>query len=161
MRSVPSEDFGSLQLVIVGAEKLPGRLADAVEQYFGLRPLEGYGTTECAPVVAVNIDGFSRGGLSSDRRQARENRARPARHGGARWPTRKIRGAEKIATGEPGMLLVRGPNVMRGYLGLPEKTADVLSSTPSSLETKSPGRRFHPAATSQPLVLHRRRGDAG
>jgi acyl-[acyl-carrier-protein]-phospholipid O-acyltransferase/long-chain-fatty-acid--[acyl-carrier-protein] ligase len=35
-------------------------------------------------------------------------------------------GEIKIPVGEPGMLLVRGPNVMRGYLGLPEKTADVL-----------------------------------
>ena len=31
-----------------------------------------------------------------------------------------------MPAGEPGMLLVRGPNVMRGYLGLPDKTADVL-----------------------------------
>ncbi len=48
------EDFGSLQYVVVGAEKLPDALALAFEDRFGLRPLEGYGTTECSPVVAVN-----------------------------------------------------------------------------------------------------------
>ncbi len=48
MRGVASADFGSLQLIIVGAEKLSERLADAVEQYFGLRPLEGYGTSRNA-----------------------------------------------------------------------------------------------------------------
>jgi acyl-[acyl-carrier-protein]-phospholipid O-acyltransferase/long-chain-fatty-acid--[acyl-carrier-protein] ligase len=40
MRGVPSEDFGSLQLVIVGAEKLSERLADAFEQQFGKRRAE-------------------------------------------------------------------------------------------------------------------------
>jgi acyl-[acyl-carrier-protein]-phospholipid O-acyltransferase / long-chain-fatty-acid--[acyl-carrier-protein] ligase len=31
-----------------------------------------------------------------------------------------------VPLGEPGLMLVRGPNVMQGYLGLPEKTAEVL-----------------------------------
>ena len=64
LRGVASADFGSLQLIIVGAEKLSERLADAVEQYFGLRPLEGYGTTECAPAVAVNIMDFRAAGFT-------------------------------------------------------------------------------------------------
>ncbi len=54
MRRCSPEHFGSLQYVLVGAEKLPERTALAFEDIFGIRPLEGYGCTECAPVVAVN-----------------------------------------------------------------------------------------------------------
>ena len=46
--------FGSIRLVLAGAEKLPEALALAFEDAFGIRPMEGYGMTECAPVVAVN-----------------------------------------------------------------------------------------------------------
>ena len=45
-RRCSPEDFGSLQFVVVGAEKLPERLAIAFEDRFGIRPLEGYGTTD-------------------------------------------------------------------------------------------------------------------
>ncbi len=54
IRRCPPESFGSLQYVLVGAEKLPERLAQAFEDTFGLRALEGYGCTECSPVVTVN-----------------------------------------------------------------------------------------------------------
>src|SRR5579872_2511826 len=53
MRRCSPEHFGSLQYVLVGAEKLPERVALAFEDLFGIRPLEGYGCTECSPVVAV------------------------------------------------------------------------------------------------------------
>lgn len=43
-----------LQHVLVGAEKLPERVALALEDRFGIRPLVGYGCTECSPVVSVN-----------------------------------------------------------------------------------------------------------
>ena len=126
MRGVPSEDFGSLQVVIVGAEKLSERLADAFEQCFGIRPLEGYGTTECAPAVAVNIMDFRAAGFHQiGGKRGKIGRALPGMM--ARLADPEHPWDEKlVAAGEPGMLLVRGPNVMRGYLGLPEKTADVL-----------------------------------
>ena len=54
MRRCSPENFGSLQYVLVGAEKLPERVALAFEDTFGIRPLEGYGCTECSPVVTVN-----------------------------------------------------------------------------------------------------------
>ena len=54
MRRCSPESFGSLQYVLVGAEKLPERVALAFEDTFGIRPLEGYGCTECSPVVTVN-----------------------------------------------------------------------------------------------------------
>jgi acyl-[acyl-carrier-protein]-phospholipid O-acyltransferase/long-chain-fatty-acid--[acyl-carrier-protein] ligase len=126
MRGVPSEDFGSLQLVIVGAEKLSERLADAFEQYFGIRPLEGYGTTECAPAVSVNIMDFRAAGFHQiGGKRGKIGRVLPgmmARLTDPEHPWSNIR----VPAGEPGMLLVRGPNVMLGYLGLTEMTADVL-----------------------------------
>ena len=54
LRGCAPADFGSLRLVMTGAEKLPDRLAAAFEEHFGIRPMEGYGCTECAPAVAVN-----------------------------------------------------------------------------------------------------------
>jgi acyl-[acyl-carrier-protein]-phospholipid O-acyltransferase/long-chain-fatty-acid--[acyl-carrier-protein] ligase len=126
MRGMPSEDFGSLQVVIVGAEKLSERLADAFEQYFGIRPLEGYGTTECAPAVAVNIMDYRAAGFHQiGGKRGKIGRVLPGMM--ARLADPEHPWDEKsVPAGEPGMLLVRGPNVMRGYLGLPEKTADVL-----------------------------------
>ena len=54
LRGGAPEQFGSLRLVAVGAEKLPERLATAFEERFGVRPFEAYGCTECAPAVTVN-----------------------------------------------------------------------------------------------------------
>ncbi|MCI0458639.1 MAG: MFS transporter, partial [Gemmataceae bacterium] len=51
-RCTPAQ-FGSLRIVMAGAEKLSERLAQTFEDTFGIRPLEGYGSTECAPVIAA------------------------------------------------------------------------------------------------------------
>jgi len=117
------EDFGSLQFVVVGAEKLPEPLALAFEDRFGIRPLEGYGCTECSPVVAVNTRDFRAPGF----RQVGSKRGRI----GHPLPGVSVRiidpdTHERREVGTPGLLLVRGPNVMLGYLGKPEKTAEVL-----------------------------------
>src|SRR2546430_15337444 len=58
MRGCAPEDFGSLRVVMTGAEKLPERLSAAFEEQFGIRPLEGYGCTECSPAVAGDTHGF-------------------------------------------------------------------------------------------------------
>jgi acyl-[acyl-carrier-protein]-phospholipid O-acyltransferase / long-chain-fatty-acid--[acyl-carrier-protein] ligase len=123
LRRCSPEDFGSLQFVVVGAEKLPERLALAFEDRFGIRPLEGYGATECSPVVAVNTRDFRAPGF----RQVGAKRGRI----GHPLPGISVRIAdpdtrEPLPVGTPGLLLVRGPNVMKGYLGKPEKTAEVL-----------------------------------
>ncbi len=122
-RACRREQLASLRAVITGAERLPERVAAAFEARFGIRPLEGYGVTECAPVIAVN---------------APDDRARGADPAGARAGTvgRAIPGVavrvvdpatfEPIAPGAPGMLLVKGPNVMRGYLGRPDLTREAM-----------------------------------
>jgi acyl-[acyl-carrier-protein]-phospholipid O-acyltransferase / long-chain-fatty-acid--[acyl-carrier-protein] ligase len=117
------EDFGSLQFVVVGAEKLPDALALAFEDRFGIRPLEGYGATECSPVIAVNTRDFRAPGF----RQVGGKRGRighPLPGIAVRIVDPETR--ERLAVDTPGLLLVRGPNVMKGYLGKPEKTAEVL-----------------------------------
>ncbi|MBZ5530248.1 MAG: AMP-binding protein [Acidobacteriia bacterium] len=123
MRRIPREDFASLRCVLVGAEKLSERVARAFEDTFGVRPLEGYGCTECSPVVAVNIFDFRGPGIV-------QRGARPGTIGQP-LPGVSIRivdpdSGAALSANTPGMLLVRGPNVMQGYLGRPEKTAEVL-----------------------------------
>jgi len=123
MRRCFPEDFGSLEHVVVGAEKLPERLALAFEDRFGIRPLEGYGATECSPIVAVNTHDFRGPGFH----QVGAKRGRI----GHPLPGISVRIVDPdtgatLPIDTPGLLLVRGPNVMKGYLGKPEKTAEVL-----------------------------------
>jgi acyl-[acyl-carrier-protein]-phospholipid O-acyltransferase/long-chain-fatty-acid--[acyl-carrier-protein] ligase len=127
-RRVSPEDFGSLQYILVGAEKLSDRTGAAFEEAFGIRPLEAYGCTECSPAVAVNTRDFRAPGF----RQVGAKRGRI----GHPLPGVSVRivdpestdptTAPQLAPGVPGLMLVRGPNVMRGYLGNPELTAAVL-----------------------------------
>jgi len=123
MRRCSPESFGSLQFVLVGAEKLPERIALAFEDTFGIRPLEGYGCTECSPVVTVNGRDFRAPGF-------RQVGARRGKIGhplpGVSVKVVDLDTGEPVANGIAGMLLVKGPNVMKGYLGKPEKTAEVL-----------------------------------
>ena len=126
LRTCTPEDFGSLRLVMTAAEKLPDRLASAFEEHFGIRPLEGYGCTECAPAVAVNTHDFRSAGF----RQIGAKRGKI----GHPLPGVSVRivnpehpwSGENLPVGQPGLMLVSGPNVMQGYLGKPEKTAEVL-----------------------------------
>ncbi len=55
LRRVTPEQFAALDVVVVGAEKMPLDLFDAFEKKFGVRPVEGYGATELSPLVSVNI----------------------------------------------------------------------------------------------------------
>ncbi len=117
------EDFGSLQFVMVGAEKLTDRVALAFEEKFGIRPMEGYGCTECSPIVSVNVRDFRAAGFY----QVGQKRGRI----GHPLPGISVRivdpeTLQPLPAGSTGLLLVKGPNVMIGYLNRPEKTAEVL-----------------------------------
>ncbi len=123
LRRCTPEQFGSLRVVLTGAEKLQERLAQAFQDRFGIRPLEGYGTTECAPVVSVNCPDFRAAGFFQP----------ASRRGSVGQPLPGIAlrivdpdSFVPLPTGTPGMLLVKGANVMNGYLGKPELTAKVV-----------------------------------
>jgi acyl-[acyl-carrier-protein]-phospholipid O-acyltransferase/long-chain-fatty-acid--[acyl-carrier-protein] ligase len=117
------EDFATLDLVITGAEKLPPDLADAFEKRFGIRPAEGYGTTEVSPVVSANIPP-SRSHDDSSEGIREGTVGRPL--SGISVKTVHLETGEDLGPSQPGMLLVRGPNVMLGYLDDPKKTAEVI-----------------------------------
>ena len=126
LRAVGPEDFGSLRLIVTGAEKLPERLAAVFAERFGIRPFEGYGCTECSPAVAVNTWDYRAAGFYQV----------GGKHGkiGQPVPGMCVRIADAdspwsgrvLPPGESGLLLVRGPNIMLGYLNQPQKTAEVL-----------------------------------
>lgn len=123
LRRCEKEEFESLDMVIVGAEKLPLDLAEQFQEKFGVLPTEGYGTTELSPVVAVNIpDHRSQGIYQQGTKLGTVGRPIPG-------VTAKVVDPD---TGEDrglnteGLLLIKGPNVMQGYLDEPEKTAEVI-----------------------------------
>ena len=116
-------DLASLRVAIVGAEKMKPELADAFHEKFQLDLLQGYGCTELSPVVAVENFGYT----------GRREKQIGAKRGTVGHPIPGVAvrtvNPETYATlgaGEAGMLLVKGPSVMVGYLGEPEMTRQVM-----------------------------------
>ncbi|GJL63521.1 MAG: acyl-[ACP]--phospholipid O-acyltransferase [Nitrospirales bacterium] len=123
LRRCTPDQFGALRMVVTGAEKLSNRLLSAFEERFGIRPIEGYGVTECSPVIAVNCPDFRAAGFFQP----------ASRLGtvGQPLPGVSIRivdpdSFEPVPVDSPGMLLVKGPNVMKGYLGREDLTAKAM-----------------------------------
>jgi acyl-[acyl-carrier-protein]-phospholipid O-acyltransferase/long-chain-fatty-acid--[acyl-carrier-protein] ligase len=123
LRRVSAEEFASLNVVVCGAEKLPQDLVDAFEEKFNVRPVEGYGCTELSPLVSVNIPpSRSINNFQNDLKEGTVGRAVP----GVSAKVVDLDTGRDLGVDEPGMLLIKGPNVMQGYLHQPEKTAEVL-----------------------------------
>jgi acyl-[acyl-carrier-protein]-phospholipid O-acyltransferase/long-chain-fatty-acid--[acyl-carrier-protein] ligase len=123
LKSCDPADLGSLTFVMAGAEKLQDWLATEFQKKFRLPPVEGYGCTECAPVISANTRDFRGPGIQQI--GSRQGTIGPPLPGiSVRIVDPENRGS--IAVGQSGLLLVRGPNVMQGYLGRPDKTAEVL-----------------------------------
>jgi acyl-[acyl-carrier-protein]-phospholipid O-acyltransferase / long-chain-fatty-acid--[acyl-carrier-protein] ligase len=117
-RCTPAQ-LGSLRLILVGAEKLPESLATAFEDNFGIRPMEGYGLTECAPVVAVNtFDWREPGFFQPGMRRGFVGQPLP----GVSVRIVSPETYEPLGSDVAGLILVKGPNVMRGYLGRDDLT---------------------------------------
>lgn len=123
MRRIPPAQLGSVNTVITGAEKLPEAMRLAFRERFGVDPLQGYGTTELSPVVSTNVDDFRQAGIHQVAHKP-GSIGRPLPGIAARIIHTET--GEPQPTGQTGLLEIRGGNVMRGYLGLPEKTAEVL-----------------------------------
>jgi len=121
-RCTPAQ-FGSLRLIVAGAERLTTQLADAFQHQFGIRPLQGYGTTECSPVVSVNVPDFRAPGFfQPGSRVGTVGQALPS----VSIKIVDVDTGEPVPFGESGMILVRGPGVMTGYLDRPDLTEEVM-----------------------------------
>jgi acyl-[acyl-carrier-protein]-phospholipid O-acyltransferase / long-chain-fatty-acid--[acyl-carrier-protein] ligase len=112
-RCTPAQ-FGSLRLILVGAEKLPESVGLSFEDTFGIRPMEGYGLTECSPVVAVNtFDWREPGYFQPGSRRGYVGQPLP----GVLVSIVSNDTGLPLGPDQQGLVLVKGPNVMRGYLG--------------------------------------------
>ncbi|MCA9133421.1 MAG: AMP-binding protein [Planctomycetales bacterium] len=123
LRRVEPENFKTLNIIVLGAEKMPLALADEFEQRFGIRPVEGYGTTELSPLVSVNVPP-SRCTASDGPRLREGSVGRPVSQVEARVVS--FEEEQVLPCGETGLLEIRGPNVMQGYLHRPDLTAEVM-----------------------------------
>ncbi len=120
LRRVEPKQFAKLDVVVVGAEKMPADLFEAFEQRFGVRPVEGYGATELSPLVSVNIPpSRSHAAYQIDRLEGSVGRPLP---GTATRIVSPDDDSIHLPAGEDGMLLITGPNVMKGYLERPDLT---------------------------------------
>ncbi len=122
MRKCTPEQFSNMRYVITGAEKLQQDVARKFYQKFGVMPIEGYGTTELAPVVSVNVPEDLQDVGQCVGREGSIGQPIP----GVVAKTADPVSLEDLEDGREGVLLIRGPNVMKEYLDDAERTKEVL-----------------------------------
>lgn len=110
-------DLSSLKVCVSGGASLPAAVARAFQEVTGATLVEGYGLSEASPVTHVNPIGGGEVRLGSI---------------GLPLPDTEARivdletGERELPPGEAGELVVRGPQVMKGYWNRPAETAEVL-----------------------------------
>jgi long-chain acyl-CoA synthetase len=108
---ITPDDLSSLRICVSGGASLPVALLHNFEKRFNKVISEGYGLSEAAPVTAFNpVKGVRKPGSIGIDIPGVENKIVDAE-------------GEELERGQVGELIVRGPNVMKGYLNMPEETA--------------------------------------
>ncbi len=123
VRRCPEDAFRTMRLVIVGAEKMKPELARAFREKFGTNLYEGYGCTELSPVVAVcTADYHGRDDHQIGYKPGTIGHPIP----GVAVRIVDMETFEDLPPGREGMLLVKSPGVMLGYLDDPDATRQVI-----------------------------------
>jgi acyl-[acyl-carrier-protein]-phospholipid O-acyltransferase/long-chain-fatty-acid--[acyl-carrier-protein] ligase len=123
LRRCDKADFASVRLMACGAEKLPQALAQEFKEKFGILPLEAYGCTELSPAATANVpDREGRGSVHVGNKPGTIGQPLP----GVAARVVDPETLQPLAEGQDGLLLIYGANVMKGYLGKPEQTAQVI-----------------------------------
>jgi len=105
-RASTSRQLATLRVAVTGAEKCPDRTYDALaERCPQMAVLEGYGVTECSPIISVNDPKAPRRGTIG--------KVVPS----VQYAMVDVDTGRRAARGARGMLLVRGPSIFGGYLG--------------------------------------------
>ena len=117
--------FKDLRMVIAGAEKLPQEIRDDFKKKFGHDIYEGYGATETTPVASINIPDV----LMQDSWKAQVGHkvgtvGLPVP--GSAFKIVDPDSFKELKTGEEGMILIGGTQIMKGYIGDEQKTASVI-----------------------------------
>jgi acyl-[acyl-carrier-protein]-phospholipid O-acyltransferase/long-chain-fatty-acid--[acyl-carrier-protein] ligase len=117
------DDFKTVRILMVGAEKLSPALAQEFKAKFGVLPLEGYGCTELSPVAAANVPDWEEGGVH-------QVGSKPGTIGqpvpGVAAKVVEPETLHPLGPNQEGMLMIYGGNVMKGYLGRPEATQEII-----------------------------------
>ncbi|MGJ8651708.1 MAG: AMP-binding protein [Opitutaceae bacterium] len=126
LKRVKPEQLKSLKYIIAGAEKTPNGFADLWEATFGSTYLEGYGLTETAPVVSVNLPHAPRGGKypgesTEGNRRGSVGRLMPGHCAKLLHPDTR----EELSIDSVGLLLLKGPNIFSCYLDDIQRTEEV------------------------------------
>jgi acyl-[acyl-carrier-protein]-phospholipid O-acyltransferase/long-chain-fatty-acid--[acyl-carrier-protein] ligase len=123
MRKFKKEDVSSLHFILTGAEKLRDSLAKDFYDQFGVPVLEGYGCTELSPAACVSVLNVKdRHEFQLGHKEGSVGRPLP----GVSVRIVDFDTGAPVPQGTPGLLLVKGPNVMAGYWRDPAKSAEVL-----------------------------------
>jgi len=123
VRKCTPEQFATLRYAMVGAEKLRTPLADAFKERFGVALLEGYGCTEMAPLVAINVPDVKDGG---EHHLGHKPGTVGAPVPGVAAKVVDIETGADLPTGQSGLLLVKGASRMAGYWQRPDLTEAAL-----------------------------------
>lgn len=123
LKRCEKEQFHKLDLVVVGAEKMPLDLAEQFKEKFGVQPSEGYGTTETSGPACVNVaDHRCTMTEQKGTKLGSVGRPMPGVVAQAIDPdTRK-----PLPANSEGLICIKGSNIMLGYLNQPEKTAALI-----------------------------------